>query len=156
MNVAIIAAAGQGTRMAGKRPKQFLELAGLPVIFHTLDVFERCNSIDQIVVVLSSDQIESFKQHDHVTNFQKISTVVDGGETRAWAVRNGLNAAPETTNIVVVHDAVRPFVTCEEIDQTVRAAQAEGAAILVSTPVDTIKEVHDGVVQRTVNRNTIR
>jgi len=156
MNVAIIAAAGQGTRMAGKRPKQFLELAGLPVIFHTLDVFERCNSIDQIVVVLSSDQIESFKQHDHVTNFQKISTVVDGGETRAWSVRNGLNAAPETTNIVVVHDAVRPFVTCEEIDQTVLAAQAEGAAILVSTPVDTIKEVHDGVVQRTVNRNTIR
>jgi len=156
MNVAIIAAAGQGTRMAGNRPKQFLELGGVPVIFRTLDVFQRCDSVDQIVVVLSPDQIEGFKQHDLARSFQKISAIVEGGSTRAWSVRNGLTAAPEQTNIVAVHDAVRPFVTCEEIDQTVRVAQAEGAAILVSKPVDTIKEVQQGLVGRTLNRNTIR
>ena len=142
--------------MAGNRPKQFLELAGVPVIFRTLEVFQSCESIQQIVVVLAADQVEPFKANDQVGSFQKISGIVCGGETRAWSVRNGLNAVPDQTNIVVVHDAVRPFVTCEEIDQTVRAAEAEGAAVLVSKPVDTIKEVRDGLINRTVDRNTIR
>jgi 2-C-methyl-D-erythritol 4-phosphate cytidylyltransferase len=156
MNVAIIAAAGQGTRMAGNRPKQFLELAGVPVIFRTLEVFENCESIQQIVVVLATDQIEGFKAHGQVGSFGKISAIVCGGQTRAWSVRNGLNAAPEQTDVVVVHDAVRPFVSCEEIDRTVRVAQAQGAAVLVSKPVDTIKELRAGFIHRTIDRNAIR
>jgi 2-C-methyl-D-erythritol 4-phosphate cytidylyltransferase len=157
MNVAIIAAAGQGTRMAGKRPKQFLELAGTPILIHTLKAFERCEVIQEIIVVLAAEETEGFlalaKEHE----LRKIAAVVAGGRSRAESVLNGLQAVDsETAEIVAIHDGVRPFVTSEEVSRTVAAAQLEGAAILVSTPVDTIKEVRAGAVAGTLNRSTIR
>jgi 2-C-methyl-D-erythritol 4-phosphate cytidylyltransferase len=157
MNVAIIAAAGQGTRMAGKRPKQFLELAGTPILIHTLKAFERCEVIQEIIVVLAAEETEGFlalaKEHE----LRKIAAVVAGGRSRAESVLHGLQAVdPDTTEIVVVHDGVRPFVTSEEVSRTVAAARSEGAAILVSTPVDTIKEVRAGAVAGTLDRSTIR
>lgn len=157
MNVAIIAAAGSGARMAGKRPKQFLELAGTPIIFHTLKAFEQCDVIQEIIVVLAADEAESFPSLAEKHRARKIRAVVTGGATRAESVLRGLQAAPEeATEVVAVHDAVRPFVTPDEIARTVAAAEREGAAILVSTPVDTVKEVTDGVVTRTLKRAGLR
>jgi 2-C-methyl-D-erythritol 4-phosphate cytidylyltransferase len=157
MNVAIIAAAGQGTRMESKRPKQFLELAGTPIIFHTLNAFEQCDSIQAIIVVLSTDQVSGFLALAEQYNLRKIKSAVVGGPTRAASVVNGLRMLDEATaEIVAVHDGVRPFVTPDEITRTVNAAAREGAAILVSAPVDTIKEVKDGAVVRTLKRSELR
>ena len=157
MNVAIIAAAGQGTRMAGKRPKQFLELAGTPIIFHTLKVFEQCDAIQEIIVVVTAEETAWFLSLADKHDLRKIKAVVPGGATRAESVLHGLDAVEERNpEIVAVHDGVRPFVTPDEIARTVQAAKLEGAAILVAAPVDTIKEVTDGVVIRTLKRDGLR
>ncbi len=157
MNVAIIAAAGQGTRMAGKRPKQFLELAGTPILFHTLKVFEHCDAINEIVVVIPATESAAFVSLAGKYNLRKLATVVPGGATRAESVLKGLQTVREATaEIVAVHDAARPFVTTTEITMTVEAAQRVGAAILVTSPVDTIKQVNDGVVVETLPRDHLR
>ena len=157
MNVAIIAAAGQGTRMAGKRPKQFLELAGTPILFHTLNAFERCDAIQEIIVVIPQQESGAFLSLADKFGLRKLARVVPGGATRAESVLHGLQAVREATaEIITVHDGVRPFVTSEEISRTVEAAKREGAAILVAAPVDTIKEVRDGRVVKTLSRNDLR
>ena len=157
MNVAIIAAAGQGTRMAGKRPKQFLELAGTPILIHTLKAFERCEVIQEIIVVVAAEETDGFPALAKEHGLRKIAAVVAGGRSRAESVLHGLRAVDsDSVEIVAVHDGVRPFVTSEEVSRTVAAAQSDGAAILVSTPVDTIKEVSAGAVTGTLDRSTIR
>lgn len=157
MNVAIIAAAGQGRRMAGSRPKQFLELAGIPILFHTLKAFECCDVIQEIIVVIPSQESPDFLELVSRHEFSKLKRVVPGGTTRAESVLKGLQAVQEdSVEMVVVHDGVRPFVTADEISRTVEAATRDGAAILVSKPVDTVKEVKDGVVTRTLRRDDLR
>jgi len=157
MNVAIIAAAGQGLRMAGKRPKQFLELAGTPIIFHTLQAFEQCESIQEIIVVISAAESAGFLSLAGKRALRKLTKVVPGGATRAESVLRGLQSVRETTvEIVAVHDAVRPLVTTDEIARTVAAAQVDGAAILVSRPVDTVKEIRAGAVAKTLRRDDLR
>ena len=157
MNVAIIAAAGQGTRMAARRPKQFLELAGIPIIFHTLKAFEECEAIQEIIIVIPAGDTADFLALAKKQNFRKLAKVVPGGATRAESVLHGLRAVREATaEIIAVHDGVRPFVTPDEITRTVDAARQEGAAILVSTPVDTVKQVRDGAVVNTLDRNGLR
>jgi len=157
MNVAIIAAAGQGTRMAGKRPKQFLELAGKPILFHTLEAFEQCDVIQEIILVLPSQESAGFLALANKFGLRKLAKVVPGGASRAQSVQQGLQAVREATaEIVAVHDGVRPFVTPDEIARTVEAARREGAAIMVTAPVDTIKEISEGSVVRTVKREALR
>lgn len=157
MNVAIIAAAGQGTRLAGKRPKQFLELAGTPILFHTLKVFEQCDVIHEIIVVIPAQESAGFISLAGKHGLRKLSTVVSGGASRAESVLKGFLAVREATaQIVAVHDGVRPFVTVDEISRTVDAATKEGAAILVCPTIDTIKEVGDGRVVRTLKRDDLR
>ena len=157
MNVAIIAAAGAGTRMAGKRPKQFLELAGTPIIIHTLKAFERCDAIKEIIVVLSEEEVSGFLALANGHGIEKIAAVVVGGATRAESVLNGLvTAGDRSPEIVAIHDGVRPFVTPEEISKTVAAAIEQGAAILVSPVVDTVKQVKNGEVQKTIERTELR
>jgi 2-C-methyl-D-erythritol 4-phosphate cytidylyltransferase len=157
MNVAIIAAGGQGTRLSSERPKQFLELAGVPILFHTLKVFERCDVIQEIIVVIPAHESAAFLALANKHGLRKLAKVVPGGATRAESVLHGLQAVREATaEIVAVHDGVRPFVTPDEITRTVAAAALEGAAILVSSPVDTIKEVKGGVVAGTLKRDELR
>jgi 2-C-methyl-D-erythritol 4-phosphate cytidylyltransferase len=157
MNIAIIAAAGAGTRMASDRPKQFLLLAGTPVIFYALKVFEQCDSIDEVIVVLPAEESAGFLSLAGKFGVRKLARVVPGGVTRADSVKRGLMAIRSATaEIVAVHDGVRPFVTVEEIDATVAAAKADGAAILVAPVTDTIKEVSGPRVLRSLDRGTLR
>ena len=157
MNVAIIAAAGAGTRMAGKRPKQFLELAGTPIILHTLKPFELCDSIHEIILVLSAAEPAGFLALAREAGLRKVKRVVPGGTTRAESVYRGLLAIRSATaNIVAVHDGVRPFITPLEITQTVEAAEANGAAVLTGLVTNTIKEVKKGEILRTMDRNSLR
>jgi len=157
MNIAIIAAAGSGTRMASDRPKQFLLLAGTPVIFHTLQPFEECDQIDELVVVLPAEESAGFLSMAGKFGLRKLARVVPGGATRAESVKRGLlSLRSATAEIVAVHDGVRPFVTVDEISATVAAAKSEGAAILVAPVTDTIKQIDDHSVVKTLDRGLLR
>lgn len=157
MNIAIIAAAGRGSRMASDRPKQFLQLAGTPIIFHTLKPFELCDSIHEVIVVLPAEESAAFLARAGKHGLRKLTRVVPGGATRADSVRRGLQAIrAATAEIVAVHDGVRPFVTVEEIENTVEAARRDGAAILATPVTDTIKLVEGDLVARTLERKNLR
>lgn len=155
MNVAIVVAAGKGTRLGGARPKQFLELRGVPVIIHTLRQFERCQEINEVITVLPADDTAGFESLVKQFELKKPCRIVPGGATRAQSVRNGLNAIDDA-DMVAVHDGVRPFVTPEEIDQVVVAARENGAAVLTAPVADTIKRVQGGRIIETVSRAELR
>jgi len=157
MNVAIIAAAGQGTRMGGNQAKQFLELAGTPIIIHTLRSFELAEAIQEIILVLPAEDTGGFLAIAERQRLRKLSKIVPGGATRAESVLKGLLAVrPATAEIIAVHDGVRPFVTADEITRTVKAAEVNEAAILAAAMTDTIKEVSNGIVARTLPRTALR
>jgi 2-C-methyl-D-erythritol 4-phosphate cytidylyltransferase len=157
VNTAIIAAAGSGTRFGAEKPKQFVEILGQPLIIYTLQQFESCPAIDEIVLVLPAGEIESFGQIAPKYNLKKLAQTVSGGKTRAASVLNGLNAVVEkSAEIVTVHDGARPLVATEEITKTVAKAKETGAACLVAAVTDTIKEVADGKIVQTIDRAKLR
>lgn len=147
---AIIVAAGTGSRFGSQIPKQFIDLAGKPLIEHTLERFQNATSIDSIVLVLASDRIDKCE-----FAFSKLDKVVPGGATRAESVLNGLNAAGDA-DIVAVHDGARPFVSTDEIDRTVAKAKEMGAACLVAPVTDTIKSVRGNEIAATLDRDKLR
>ena len=155
MNVAIVVAAGKGTRLGGDRPKQFLELGGVPVIIHTLRQFERSKQVNEVITVLPAEDTAGFESLAQNFELTKVAHVVTGGATRAQSVRNGLKAITEA-EIVAVHDGVRPFVTPEEIDEVIQAAERYGAAILTAPVADTIKRVESNHIVRTISRAELR
>ena len=157
LNTAIIVAAGAGKRFGDERPKQFIELLGKPLIIHTIERFESCPAIDEIVLVAAEDRSEEFRELLAGQPFAKVRAIVPGGATRAQSVRSGLDSIDgETAWIVAVHDGARPLVTAREITQTVEAASLHGAACLVADLTDTIKEVDHGFITRTVPRAGLR
>jgi 2-C-methyl-D-erythritol 4-phosphate cytidylyltransferase len=157
MNTAIIVAAGSGTRFGSKTPKQFLEILGKPLIIHTLFAFENCPNIDAIVLVLSSNETADFLKIVGKYNIKKLVKIVSGGSSRAESVLKGFNAIRQiNAKIVAVHDGARPCVTSAEISQTIEKARETGAACLVASVTDTIKEIVDGKIIRTIDRNKLR
>jgi 2-C-methyl-D-erythritol 4-phosphate cytidylyltransferase len=147
---AIIPAAGQGTRMSAGVPKQFLLLNGRPILEHTIGAFQNSGLIDSIVLAVPEQDFEL--QRQRWLNDTGI-TVIVGGEKRQDSVYNGFKALPQETEIVLVHDGVRPFVTKEIIGRTIEGARNHGAAITAIPVNDTIKRVDvDGRVDRTVDR----
>jgi 2-C-methyl-D-erythritol 4-phosphate cytidylyltransferase len=156
MNIAIIPAAGSGIRFGGQIPKQFIEIAGAPIIIHTLRRFDKCEEIGAIVVALRREEIESFELALGAHEIRKPVRLVAGGAERSDSILNALGAAKEfQPEIVVVHDAVRPFVTPERISAVIARAIEIGAAILAQPATDTIKEVEDGLIRRTLDRRRI-
>lgn len=157
MNTAIIVAAGSGTRFGGEKPKQFLELEGKPLIFHTIEKFESCALIDEIVLVIASDQLLNYRELAVKFTPRKVSKIVFGGKTRAESVSKGFAVIDsQRTEIVAVHDGARPFVTVEEIAETIEKAQQTGAACLMAPVIDTIKEIADGKILQTIDRTRLR
>ena len=157
MNVGIIVAAGSGTRFGSARPKQFLEIGGKPLLIHTLEKFESCGAIDQIILVLSESEIPNFQNTAEQFKLTKLKKIVAGGATRAGSVSNGLRAiGNDAAAIVAVHDGARPFVSGDEIAATIAKAKQTGAACLTAPVTDTIKQVADGKIVRTIDRTTLR
>jgi 2-C-methyl-D-erythritol 4-phosphate cytidylyltransferase len=154
--IVIIPAAGLGTRMSAAstsdkgKTKQFLELQGTPILIHTLRKFAANRQVEEIVVALRKNEIAAFQKLAEETGIKKPLRVVEGGEHRQDSVANalaGLNASED--DIVLVHDAVRPFVTDETIDGVIEAVKKYGAAIAGVPAVDTVKQVDrtsDGAV----------
>ncbi len=151
----IVLAAGQGKRMKAGKNKQFIELAGKPVIVHTLSVFEKDPSCKEIKLVINEKEKDIFNELLAQYPMKKIKELVKGGEERQDSVYNGLKSLQDE-EIVLVHDGARPFISRNVIHKLVETAAIEGAAI-VGVPVkDTIKRVNqEGVVEETVERSSL-
>jgi len=157
MNTAIIVAAGSGQRFASSQPKQFIPILGKPLIIHTLERFESCETIDEIVLVLSDDGRDEFARISGEYSFPKLTSIVTGGKTRAESVKNGFDAVDASTvTVVAVHDGARPLVSLDEITRTVEKASETGAACLVGDVTDTIKEIDGEFISRTIDRRGLR
>jgi len=156
LNIAIIAAAGIGTRMGAGRAKQMIELGGVPLLVHTLTRFEESSSVHQVLLVLQPDLTGEVLTLISRYGLRKVSRVVAGGAERQDSVYRGLQVLDEqTAGIVAIHDAARPFVRPAEIDAVIERAQATGAAVLALPAVDTIKQVKSGRIARTLDRRQV-
>lgn len=159
MNVAIIVAAGQGTRAAAggasAARKQFRELAGVPVLVHTLRRFEEAEEIGETIAVVPASEVDGTLALARAHGIVKLARAVAGGASRTESVWLGLRTVESSAEIVAVHDGVRPFVTAAEIDATVRAAASTGAAVLVAPVTDTVKDVEGGRITRTLPRERL-
>lgn len=156
MNTAIIVAAGSGQRFDSAHPKQFVPILGKPLIIHTLDRFQACDAIDEIVLVLSESGREAFETINLKFEIAKLRSTVIGGATRAESVRNGLEAVAPGCDVVAVHDGARPFVTVGEITATVERAAQTGAACLVGAVTDTIKTIRGDEIAGTLDRDKLK
>ena len=155
--VALVPAAGRGLRMGGSVPKQFLSLGGEPLIMQSLRMLQAAPVVDQIILAVPSADI-GYCEHEIVSRhrFTKVMKVVAGGAERQDSVRYALAQVPPDTDIVLIHDAVRPFVTQRMIDEVVAAARKDGAAIIALPMRDTVKQVRtDGMIERTVDRTLL-
>lgn len=160
MNVSVILpAAGLGTRMSKAPPektgtsrKQFMLLEGAPILVHTIRKFDGCAAVTEIVVALRADDIEWVSELVSRERLSKPVRYVEGGDSRQESVRNALAALPAGTDLVAVHDAVRPFIDIALIEKVVQVAADTGAAILGIVPVDTVKRVHKDKVRATLTR----
>ena len=138
---AILPAAGMGTRMGGETPKQFLELDGSPVLFHTLRRLSSCEGITDIILAARAEEISRLEERCRQENLRQPIRVVKGGATRQESVAAALEHVTDDTELVAVHDAVRPLVTREQVARVIAEARKCGAAILGIPAMDTVKEV---------------
>jgi 2-C-methyl-D-erythritol 4-phosphate cytidylyltransferase len=151
----IIPAAGTGVRMGSGTPKQFLALEGVPIFVHTLRKVSASDVVDEIYVAVRPEDSERARhdlEHEH---FTKPVRLVNGGSSRQETVARALAHAPPGNELVVVHDAVRPFVELEMIRRVTEAARAEGGAILGILSVDTVKQVERQTIVGTIPRERI-
>lgn len=139
--VAIVPAAGLGTRMGTDQPKQFLELDGLPLIIFTLRRLAACTAITEFLISTRVDDVVSLQDKVGKAALGRPARVIHGGDTRQHSVANALKHVDPTTEIVLVHDAVRPFITQKQVERLIAEARARGAAILGIPAIDTVKEV---------------
>jgi 2-C-methyl-D-erythritol 4-phosphate cytidylyltransferase len=153
--LAIIPAAGMGLRMGSGTPKQFLSLDGVPIFVHTLRKFCRSTAIDTIHLGVRSEEMERVQQALASESLAKPVRLVSGGVTRHETVERALEAAAPDTELVLVHDAVRPFVELEMICRVAEAARHDGAAILGIPSVDTVKQVERQSILGTLPRERI-
>jgi len=137
----ILPAAGMGTRMGGETPKQFLELDGAPILLHTLRRLASCDLITDIIVATRGDEVQRIEGRCLREKLRQPVQVIKGGATRQESVAAALERVPDDVELVVVHDAVRPFVTHEQISRVIEEARKCGAAILGTPAMDTVKEV---------------
>ncbi len=162
MKVAVILpAAGLGTRMAKSQPdavhsrKQFFLLEGSPILLHTIRKFAHCAAVSEIVVALRGDDIGWFQDLLDQESLPKPVRLVVGGDSRQESVEHALAALDESIELVAVHDAVRPFVSLEQIEAVIAEAAACGAAILGVVPVDTVKRVARHRIETTIPRERL-
>ena len=154
---AIIVAAGGSTRMGTAGSKQFIPLLERPVIEYTLRAFQDCESISEIVVVSREQDAQQIKEIADNNGFSKVKAVVNGGDSRAHSVKNGIAAASSGAEYYAIHDGARPLITVEDIERVCEAAFETGAATLGTPVTDTIKIV-DGsdVIESTPLRSQLR
>jgi 2-C-methyl-D-erythritol 4-phosphate cytidylyltransferase len=138
---AILPAAGLGTRMGAETPKQFLSLDGVPVLLFTLRRLAACPAITDFIIATRAEEVDSLTATISKEKFARPVRVVRGGDSRQDSVANALAHVASETDLILVHDAVRPLVTVSQIERVIAEAAACGAAILGIPAMDTVKEV---------------
>lgn len=155
--VAVIPAAGVGSRMGTNVKKQYLCLQGKPILTRTLQVMEACKDITAIVLVVGPGEEDYCKNQILCAGFGKIMAVVPGGNHRQTSVFNGLCALGKETELVVIHDGARPLLRVQEISAVIKEARETGAAALAVQIKDTVKVVNKaGLVVETPAREYLR
>jgi 2-C-methyl-D-erythritol 4-phosphate cytidylyltransferase len=149
----IIAAAGAGRRMKADRPKQLLVLNDTPILVYTIRKFDRCRLVDRIVVAAPRESVEEIRKLVAAAGFSKAISVVQGGARRQDSVATAMQHLDPDTTIVAVHDAVRPFVSIEEIEAVIHEAEKNGAAVLAIPIVDTVKQIRKDRIESTLTRD---
>lgn len=139
---AIILAGGSGTRMGADNTKQFIDLAGVPVIARTIDAFQKAETVSEIVIVAKKDEIPLYKDLIKEHGFTKVTKVVKGGSTRQKSALCGFEAISSKTKFVAIHDGARPLVAVDLIDRVVRSAHISRASIAAVPCKDTPKLIH--------------
>jgi 2-C-methyl-D-erythritol 4-phosphate cytidylyltransferase len=155
--VALVPAAGRGLRMGGSVPKQFLSLGGQPIVLHTLRLLHTSSVIDEVILAVPQSEMEyCLSEIVARHHFTKVKKVVPGGKERQDSVRHALEQVHENVEVVLVHDAVRPFLTERMVEEVVTVARVKGAAIIALPMKDTVKQVGaDRVIERTVDRHSL-
>ncbi|MDF2925301.1 MAG: 2-C-methyl-D-erythritol 4-phosphate cytidylyltransferase [Paenibacillaceae bacterium] len=152
----IVVAAGKGTRMGSAVSKQYLPLAGKPVLVHTMEAFEKMELVHSVVLVIGAGDEEYCSGLVRRYGLVKVSAIVTGGADRQASVYQGLQALDPEVEWVLVHDGVRPFISAEEAAGCLEAARAHGAAVLAVPVKDTIKVVGaQGRIESTPERSTL-
>jgi 2-C-methyl-D-erythritol 4-phosphate cytidylyltransferase len=163
MNVAIITAAGKGTRLKGNISKQFMNIYGKPILAHTISAFQKSSKIKEIYVSVPRGYIKSCRKNIiEKYSFDKVKKLIAGGSSRQESVYNALIEVPPSTKIVSIHDGVRPLITSEEIDLLINTLIRENkkdslvkGVIMASSARETIKMISKNSIDRTISRDKI-
>lgn len=153
----VIPAAGQGRRMMSSVSKQHLLIADMPILVHTLMAFEQCAVIDEVILVVSKDEVAWISErYIEAYKLKKVTAIIAGGTTRQASVYEGLKRTSEMADIVLIHDGARPFVDDEMITRVIEGVKKYGAVTVGIVPKDTIKVVGlDGMIKETLNRSEL-
>ena len=152
----IIVAGGSGKRMGADVPKQLLKLNGIPIIERTLKPFIQCSDIEGIVIVAAETIIEYIKETvQSIYDCGKSIEIVKGGMDRQDSVWNGLVSVPDGIDVVVIHDAVRPFISAGLITECARKAMTDGAVSVMRPVRETVKVVEHNIVEKTLDRSKL-
>ena len=153
-NIAVVVAAGKSTRMPGT-DKVFLNLGGLPLVCHSIEAFEKCGMFDEIIVVVSDDNIDMASDIFRRMNYKNVR-ILGGGSRRQDSVRKGLSAIT-TCKYVAIHDGARPFLTNKLLRNGLQVVKKTGAAVPVVKIHDTVKNISNhGTISSTLNRDCLR
>lgn len=150
--IVCIPAAGSGTRMNSAIPKQFLPLHGRPVLLHTLELFAGMDACREIIIAGDEDSLRPILD---ATELQVPVRIVAGGVRRQDSVANAITMVTEDETVVLVHDAARPCVQADHVQAVADAVAESGAAVLAVPARDTLKEVRDGTIARTIDRSVV-
>lgn len=159
MNVALILAGGIGSRSGEKIPKQFVEINNKPLIIYTLEKFQNCSDIDEICIVCIKEWIEFLKDKLNEFKILKVKYIVNGGKNGLESVKNGLKAMDKLSqnDLVLIHDAVRPFIDNESINENIRVAKKYGMALTAVDLVETLVYSEDGCYSnKIINRDNLK
>ncbi len=148
----IIPAAGKGTRLGGER-KQFRLLDGKPLLIRSIEVFQHHSEIDVIVIAVPAGEEDTVRQVLASEGLTKVAAVVSGGTSRQSSVFEALKAVPESVEVVLVHDGVRPFVSQIQVGAVIDAVKTHGAAALAIPVADTLRAGEEGVFGQTRSRD---
>ena len=153
---AVIVAAGKGRRMGTEVSKQFLPLCGKEILAHSVEKFEKAENIRDIVLVTGEDSLQDVRDMAQEYGWKKIVSVVEGGKERQDSVWNGLQAVSDDTDIVLIHDGVRPFVTEDILDHSIETAVEMGGCVAGVPAKDTIKVCNsENIAVATPDRSTL-
>lgn len=156
MNSAIIVAAGRGERMGPDVDKVFLSLGSKPVLIYSLLACEKCADIDEVILVVRKERIESARCAVQMFGCTKVRKIIAGGTQRQLSVANGMAELSADAEIVAVHDGARPCVTPALISETIRSARQYESGVAAVKITDTVKEVNKGmIISKTVDRTKL-